>query len=118
MKCTKCDGEGRVANSENQEPWSVWAELPPGSDLAVKMGLVKPITCPECHGVGTIPEKRKEDEQNLHKWLRRNHGEVKENSSRVPERCVSWFNRVTFSTFRVHRKNVDVCFGDHIHLFP
>lgn len=47
-KCWKCDGEGRVANSDDQEPWSAWESLPPGSDLAVQMGLVRPIPCPEC----------------------------------------------------------------------
>ncbi len=49
-KCTKCNGEGRVADSDDQEPWSDWENLPPGSDLAVQMGLVKPIPCPECGG--------------------------------------------------------------------
>ena len=48
MTRTKCNGEGRVTNTEAQEPRSVWVDLPPGSDLSVKMGLVKPITCPEC----------------------------------------------------------------------
>ena len=51
-KCDRCDGCGRIADSEDGEPWSVWEELPPGSDLAVKMGLVKPLTCPSCGGTG------------------------------------------------------------------
>jgi hypothetical protein len=56
-KCTKCNGEGRVANSDDEEPWSVWENLPPGSDLAVQMGLVEPIPCPECGGSQIEPEE-------------------------------------------------------------
>lgn len=51
-KCAKCNGEGKVANTDDQEPWSCWADLPPGSDLAVRMGLVVPVNCPECEGKG------------------------------------------------------------------
>lgn len=46
--CPKCQGEKLVANSDDQEPWSTWASLPPGSDLAVRLGLVQPVPCPEC----------------------------------------------------------------------
>lgn len=55
MKCDKCDGCGQIADSEDHEPWTAWANLPPGSDIAVKMGLVKPITCPKCGGGGSVP---------------------------------------------------------------
>lgn len=41
-KCPKCNGEGQVADSADQEPWSAWANLPPGSDLAVRLGMVNP----------------------------------------------------------------------------
>jgi len=51
-KCLVCDGEGQVANTETGEPWSYWANLPPGSDIAVKMGLVRPIPCKACSGEG------------------------------------------------------------------
>jgi hypothetical protein len=51
-KCLKCRGCGKVADSEEQEAWVYWEELPLGSDLAVQMGLVKPIPCPECGGTG------------------------------------------------------------------
>lgn len=54
MKCTKCEGCGKIANSEDGEPWSVWEALPPGSDLAVKAGIVQPIECPRCEGVGEV----------------------------------------------------------------
>lgn len=46
--CTTCEGEGRVANTPDREPWSAWENLPPGSDLAVRFGLVQPIPCPAC----------------------------------------------------------------------
>jgi len=48
--CTRCDGTGKIADSQDGEPWSAWAELPPGSDFAVRSGLVKPIPCPTCGG--------------------------------------------------------------------
>jgi hypothetical protein len=51
-KCPKCWGCGKVADTEDQEPWTAWEELPPGSDLAVRAGLVKPLTCPVCDGSG------------------------------------------------------------------
>lgn len=52
--CRRCDGCGRVANSEDAEPWSEWEALPPGSDLAVQMGVVRPVTCLDCNGSGTV----------------------------------------------------------------
>lgn len=51
--CPKCQGDKQIANSDDGEPWSAWANLPPGSDLAVRAGLVRPITCPECRGTGS-----------------------------------------------------------------
>jgi hypothetical protein len=53
--CPKCLGDKQIADSDDGEPWSAWANLPPGSDLAVRTGMVKPITCPECKGTGTKP---------------------------------------------------------------
>lgn len=55
IKCDRCDGCGQIAcneEGEKGEPWSAWEELPPGSDLAVKLGLVWPIPCPTCGGSG------------------------------------------------------------------
>lgn len=46
--CLTCHGEGRIANDDERTPWSFWASLPPGSDLAVKIGLIRPIPCPDC----------------------------------------------------------------------
>ncbi len=40
--------------TEEAEPWTAWAELPPGSDIAVRMGLVKPKPCPVCLGKGRV----------------------------------------------------------------
>ena len=47
----RCGGCGQIANSPDGESWTVWTSLPPGSDIAVKIGLVRPIPCPECGGV-------------------------------------------------------------------
>ncbi|AHH20785.1 hypothetical protein NONO_c60090 [Nocardia nova SH22a] len=47
--CPTCNGAGRVANTDDQEPWSAWSNLPPGSDAAVRLGLVRPIPCPTCN---------------------------------------------------------------------
>lgn len=53
-KCRRCDGCGQIANSEEGEPWTAWSHLPPGSDIAVRMGFVKPIPCPACGGTGKV----------------------------------------------------------------
>lgn len=53
--CYRCLGCGQLANSDDQEPWSAWADLPPGSDVAVRLGLVQPVDCYECKGTGTRP---------------------------------------------------------------
>lgn len=54
-KCNRCDGCGQVANTEEQEPWTAWSSLPPGSDMAVRLGLVAPWECVECEGSGQVP---------------------------------------------------------------
>jgi len=51
-KCMKCDGCGKVANTEEQESWLVWMNMPLKSSGAVISGLVKPMICPECDGTG------------------------------------------------------------------
>jgi hypothetical protein len=50
-KCPHCDGCGQVADRDGA-PWNLWQDLPAGSDLAVRMGLVKPVPCSECGGSG------------------------------------------------------------------
>lgn len=52
MQCERCNGCGKIADTENGEPWESWANLPPGSDLAVRLGFVRPIQCPDCGGTG------------------------------------------------------------------
>ena len=54
--CPVCEGCGQVADSDDQEPWSVWEALPSGSNLALQLGVVKPIPCPACGGKGTSSE--------------------------------------------------------------
>lgn len=51
--CPTCLGCGQIADDEIGEPWLMWSTLPPGSDLAVRMGVVKPIPCPACGGKGS-----------------------------------------------------------------
>lgn len=50
--CQRCLGCGKVANTDDGESWLHWLNLPPGSDLAVRMGLVAPMPCPDCGGNG------------------------------------------------------------------
>jgi hypothetical protein len=54
-KCEQCDGCGKIADSEDGEPWSAWLSLPLKSSFAVLNGLVKPIECPACKGSGANP---------------------------------------------------------------
>lgn len=54
IDCSTCDGCGKIANDDDRTPWTYWAELKPPSNMAVAMGLVRPITCPDCNGVGKV----------------------------------------------------------------
>lgn len=56
--CPKCEGCGRIANSEDGEPWRFWEKLPWGNDAAVRLGYVKPIPCPCCGGSGVARKAR------------------------------------------------------------
>ena len=53
-ECPKCEGCGKIANDDEGTPWKHWLDIPLGSSMAVLVGLVKPIDCPECLGEGTI----------------------------------------------------------------
>jgi DnaJ-class molecular chaperone len=53
--CRRCRGCGQIANSDDGEPWTFWAELPAPSNLAVQLGIVRPIPCPDCKGTGQRP---------------------------------------------------------------
>lgn len=50
--CLRCNGCGQITNSSDGEAWTYWEQLPPESDIAVRMGIVKPVTCPTCGGTG------------------------------------------------------------------
>lgn len=50
--CSKCEGCGKVANSDDQEPWTYWENLPLKTAMAVTLGLVQPVDCPLCGGSG------------------------------------------------------------------
>lgn len=54
-KCPSCDGCGKVADTESREPWTAWTSLPPGARVAVDLGVVRPVTCPDCAGSGEDP---------------------------------------------------------------
>lgn len=53
--CQRCLGWKRVDDGEKQS-WKYWAELPAQSRVAIDLGMVKPITCPDCNGTGIEPE--------------------------------------------------------------
>jgi len=56
-KCYHCNGEGRTdshADVAERAPWSFWENLPPGQDIAVRRGWVKPMDCAECGGSGAL----------------------------------------------------------------
>lgn len=46
--CERCEGCGMVANSADGEPWTHWERLPEAAKVAVRLGLVRPIACPDC----------------------------------------------------------------------
>lgn len=53
--CPRCDGCGKIADSDSGEAWSEWLALPVQSAVAVVAGIVKPIPCPDCGGSGSAP---------------------------------------------------------------
>lgn len=59
-KCGRCDGCGKIADSDDGEPWTAWTSLPLHSSVAVLLGIVKPIPCPKCDGAGTTPRSARE----------------------------------------------------------
>lgn len=63
-QCPKCEGCGKVANTREAEPWHRWESLPPGSDLAVRLGIICPIPCPKCNGTGKIETEHKTNQGN------------------------------------------------------
>ena len=65
-KCPKCNGCGYVADTEDQEPWTAWQELPSNSAISAFLGFVKPIRCPKCDGAGFL-ENKQIDAKDLHK---------------------------------------------------
>lgn len=46
--CIRCDGCGQIDNGDTGEPWSAWEALPEQSKLFMRLGIVKPIPCPDC----------------------------------------------------------------------
>lgn len=57
QKCYSCDGEGRTDSNQDvseRAPLSFWENLPPGQDIAVRLGWVKPMDCEHCEGRGSL----------------------------------------------------------------
>ena len=52
--CPRCDGCGKLADTEQKEPWTQWTSMPLHSSMAVLSGIVKPIPCPDCGGSGKL----------------------------------------------------------------
>lgn len=48
--CSRCKGCKQIDDGDEGIAWTHWLALPPGSDLAVRLGVVKPIPCPACCG--------------------------------------------------------------------
>lgn len=46
--CPTCDGCGQIANDEESTPWRHWQNLPKENQVAIRIGLVRPIDCPDC----------------------------------------------------------------------
>lgn len=55
-RCDRCEGCGKVASGEEGAPWVRWLAIPPESRLAVTLGVVEPLPCPACGGVGQTLE--------------------------------------------------------------
>ena len=51
-ECPTCKGCGEITNDEDRTPWKYWEEIPIENKLAIMMGIVKPIECPDCRGTG------------------------------------------------------------------
>lgn len=52
-QCQACEDSGLVADTQDREPWPAWQKLPAEAQFAVRVGLVRPIPCPECLGKPT-----------------------------------------------------------------
>ena len=48
MICETCEGCGQIADDGSMTPWKVWLDMPMQSTIAIQMGWVKPIDCPDC----------------------------------------------------------------------
>jgi hypothetical protein len=60
-RCPTCAGCGAVANDDDRTPWKYWAELPAPSNLAVRLGIVRPEPCQDCGGTGVRRDERGEE---------------------------------------------------------
>jgi len=56
-ECERCRGCGKIANDDDGLPWTEWTKLPAQSAIAIQMGWVKPIDCPDCGGTGELADQ-------------------------------------------------------------
>lgn len=52
--CPRCDGCGLVADTDEGEPWTAWTSLPIESQAPIKLGMVHPMPCTGCNGIGLL----------------------------------------------------------------
>src|ERR1035441_8811014 len=53
-QCSRCEGCGKLADTDDREPLTASSSLPLKSSAAVLAGLVKPVPCDACGGTGRI----------------------------------------------------------------
>ena len=55
LDCSKCAGCGQLDNKDYL-PWKYWMQnaIPRPSKIAIRLGIIKPIDCPKCNGLGII----------------------------------------------------------------
>lgn len=61
--CSRCEGCGRLADTDDREPWVAWTSLPLEAQVAVHLGIVKPVPCDVCGGTGRVPEAQERSDE-------------------------------------------------------
>jgi hypothetical protein len=56
--CERCNGCGRIADTEDGEPWTAWTSHRLMASAAVLLRIVRPVKCPDCNGTGELESAR------------------------------------------------------------